>query len=44
MTCLVLSAVTAERWRADRERTELFHRERLIHAYAEDMERLRRKE
>ena len=44
VTCLVLAAVTAERWRADRERTELFHRERVVRAYAEDMERLRRKE
>src|ERR1043166_7034073 len=32
VTCLVLSAVTAERARADRERTELYHRERLVRA------------
>jgi len=43
VTCLVLSAVTAERARADRERTELYHRERLVRAHAEEMERLRKK-
>ena len=37
VTFLVLGAVTAERRRADRERTELYHRERLVRAYAEEM-------
>jgi len=40
--CLVLSAVTADRHRADRERTELFHRERLARAHADELQRLRR--
>jgi integral membrane sensor domain MASE1 len=42
VTCLVLAAVTAERRRADRERTELFHRERVARAYAEEMQQQRR--
>lgn len=42
LTCLVLGAVTAERERADRERTELFHRERVARAYADEMEQRRR--
>ena len=37
VTFLVLGAVTAERQRVARERAELFHRERLARAYAEDM-------
>ena len=37
VTFLVLGAVTAERQRVARERTELFHRERLARAYAEEM-------
>ena len=37
VTFLVLAAVTAERQRVERERTELFHRERLARAYAEEM-------
>ncbi|HET9386600.1 MAG TPA: MASE1 domain-containing protein [Gemmatimonadales bacterium] len=37
VTFLVMGAVTAERRRADRERTELYHRERLVRAYAEEM-------
>jgi hypothetical protein len=39
--CLVLSAVTTERHRADREKIELFHRERLARAHANEMQRLR---
>jgi len=39
--CLVLSAVTTERHRADREKNELFHRERLARAHADEMQRLR---
>jgi two-component system, NarL family, sensor histidine kinase FusK len=41
VTFLVLGAVTAERRRADRERTELYHRERLARAYAEEMKQRR---
>jgi len=37
VTFLVLGALTAERRRVERERTELFHRERLARAYAEEM-------
>ena len=37
VTFLVLGAVTAERQRVARERAELFHRERLARAYAEEM-------
>jgi two-component system, NarL family, sensor histidine kinase FusK len=37
VTFLVLAAVTAERQRVNRERTELLHRERLARAYAEEM-------
>ena len=37
VTFLVLAAVTAERQRVARERTELYHRERLARAYAEEM-------
>ena len=44
VTFLVLSAVTAERQRSDRERAELFHRERLARAHGQEMERLRRGE
>ena len=40
--CLVLSAVTADRHRSDRERIVLLHRERLARAHAAEMERLRR--
>lgn len=36
-TFMVLGAVTTERQRVDRELTELFHRERLVRAYAEEM-------
>jgi hypothetical protein len=36
VTFLVLAAVTAERRHVDRERTELFHRERFAPAYAEE--------
>lgn len=42
VTFLVLAAVTAERRRADRERKELFHRERVARAYAEEMQQRRR--
>jgi integral membrane sensor domain MASE1 len=42
VTFLVLAAVTAERRRADRERRELFHRERVARAYAEEMQQRRR--
>jgi integral membrane sensor domain MASE1 len=41
VTFLVLAAVTAERRRVDRERNDLFHRERLARAYAEEIKRLR---
>jgi hypothetical protein len=41
-TLLVLSAVTAERERANQERMALYHRERLARAHAVEMERLRR--
>jgi two-component system, NarL family, sensor histidine kinase FusK len=37
VTFLVLAAVTAERRRVERERTELYHRERLARAYADEM-------
>lgn len=37
VTFLVLGAVMAERLRVDREKTELYHRERLVRAYAEEM-------
>lgn len=40
VTFLVLSAVTAEQERADRDRVDLFHRERLARAHAEDLQRL----
>lgn len=42
VTFLVLGSVTGERHRVDRERTELYHRERLARAYAEEMQKLRR--
>ena len=41
VTFLVLSAVTGERERADRDRVELAHRERLARAHAVELERLR---
>ena len=41
VTFLVLGAMTAERRRIDRERTELFHRERVARAYAEEMKQRR---
>jgi len=37
VTFLVLGAVIGERQRVERERTELFHRERLARAYADEM-------
>jgi len=42
VTFLVLGAVTAERLRFERERTELHHRERIARAYAEEMQKSRR--
>ena len=44
VTCLVLAAVTEERLRVERERSELVHRERVVRAYAEEMQRQRRAE
>jgi len=40
-TFLVLGAVTGERHRVDRERNELFHRERVARAYAEEIRQQR---
>jgi integral membrane sensor domain MASE1 len=42
VTFLVLAATTAERRRANRERTELIYRERVARAYAEEMQQRRR--
>lgn len=42
VTFLVLGAVTAERLRFERERTELYHRERIARAYAEEIQKSRR--
>lgn len=42
VTFLVLGAVTAERRRVEGERTELFHRERVARAYADEMQEKRR--
>ena len=42
VTCLVLAAVTGEGLRVERERRELVHRERVVRAYAEEMQRQRR--
>jgi integral membrane sensor domain MASE1 len=44
VTGLVLAAVTSERLRVVRERRELIHRERVVRAYAEEMQRQRRGE
>ena len=44
VTFLVLAAVTEERLRGERERNELAHRERVVRAYAEEMQRQRRAE
>ena len=44
VTCLVLAAITGERLRVERERRELVHRERVVRAYAEEMQRQRRAE
>lgn len=44
VTCLVLAAITGERLRVERERRELIHRERVVRAYAEEMQRQRRAE
>ena len=42
VTFLVLGAVTAERLRLERERSELYHRERIARAYADEMQKQRR--